>query len=436
VRELWLKFFDENGEPRRVQVDKKRFVVGRHSECDLTIVNPSLSRDHLEITNLDDEFFVSDLRSSNGTKLNGADLNAESSLRDGDVLLLGGEVQIDVEIKQKEIAAGASEVNAIAGANVSAEIPSTAFVSASTNQGAASSQPETKTSAIPLSFFIIAPLFGLLILAAIGVAAFLFGGEKKSDRGSDDEYVSRRETTPGRSTKEDSDDDDFPAPKPTTKVSPSTTTSGAQDSSTPVPLNSEDDKLEKNALSFARRIAVNDTNYVFTKDQLREIDSRVKSLKNSSAVRENLKAAAQNSAQFVSLAQSKGLKPQFLAAAALAKLGDQRGNPLATAQTILPILGDLKISLGNELTDDCLLIIAAYDQGERGEFRGLRTTIEILTKQVKGVSSSELRTIWFLKKQGKISDSEYQFVLRFLAIGTMMQNPKDFGVESPAIVFN
>jgi hypothetical protein len=47
-----------------------------------------------------------------------------------------------------------------------------------------------------------------------------------------------------------------------------------------------------------------------------------------------------------------------------------------------------------------------------------------------------MRTIWFLKKQGKISDSEYQFALRFLAIGTIMQNPKDFGVESPAVIFN
>jgi hypothetical protein len=44
----------------------------------------------------------------------------------------------------------------------------------------------------------------------------------------------------------------------------------------------------------------------------------------------------------------------------------------------------------------------------------------------------EIRTIWYLKKNNKITDSEYEFALRFLAVGTIMQNPKAFGVNTEA----
>jgi hypothetical protein len=48
-------------------------------------------------------------------------------------------------------------------------------------------------------------------------------------------------------------------------------------------------------------------------------------------------------------------------------------------------------------------------------------------------SSRAIRTIWFLEKQGKITPAEFEFALRFLAIGTITQNPKDFGVNAEAL---
>ena len=135
------------------------------------------------------------------------------------------------------------------------------------------------------------------------------------------------------------------------------------------------------------------------------------------------------------MAKSKGLKPQFLATAALARIGSQRGNPLQTAQSMLNVLGELKNVLGNELADENLLIIAAFEQGERGEFREMRNTVEVLSKQ-PGVDADRARTIWYLREKGKLSDAQYEFALRFLAIGTISQNPKDFNVETDAVVFN
>ena len=143
-----------------------------------------------------------------------------------------------------------------------------------------------------------------------------------------------------------------------------------------------------------------------------------------------------NASQFQSLAQSKGLKPQFLAVAALTEMGGNRGNPLEVAQKMLPIFGELRISLANNLADDNLLMIAAYDQGKAGKFKDLRNILEALAKKNPSVSPREIRTIWFLKKQEKITEAEYEFALRFLAIGTITQNPKDFGVNAEAVIFN
>jgi hypothetical protein len=75
------------------------------------------------------------------------------------------------------------------------------------------------------------------------------------------------------------------------------------------------------------------------------------------------------------------------------------------------------------------MMIAAYDQGEKGDFMRLRNTLQDLATKFPE-SSRVIRSIWFLQKQGKITDSEFDFALRFLAIGTITQNPKDFGVKA------
>ena len=151
---------------------------------------------------------------------------------------------------------------------------------------------------------------------------------------------------------------------------------------------------------------------------------------------ENLKAVKKNAAQFQSLAESKNLKAQFLAVAALAKIGNVRGDPLAVAQTMLPFLTDLKITLDNKLADDNLMIIAAYERGAAGKPRSLQSTLEAISKTTQTVSPREIRTIWFLKDKGKITDAEFNFALQFLAIGAITQNPKEFNVNTDAVTFD
>jgi hypothetical protein len=129
------------------------------------------------------------------------------------------------------------------------------------------------------------------------------------------------------------------------------------------------------------------------------------------------------------------MKPQFLAVAAITKLGNNRGNVLQTAQSMIEVLEKLGTHIGSELAEDSLLVVAAYDQGAAGEFLKMRNMLQQASNQFPE-SSRTIRTIWFLHKNGKISDAQFDFAVRFLAIGAITQNPKDFNVNAEELKFN
>ena len=65
-----------------------RTVIGRESSCDVTIVDPSVSRRHAELLHSDSGWLVRDTGSTNGTSVNGS-TTTQARLFDGDVLALG-----------------------------------------------------------------------------------------------------------------------------------------------------------------------------------------------------------------------------------------------------------------------------------------------------------------------------------------------------------
>ena len=424
MTELWLKYRDENGDDRRVLVAGSAFVIGRHSGCDLYIPNGQLSRQHVKIESFGEVFVVSDMGSSNGTTLNGAQVNDPVALKDGDVLNLGGGLDIVAEMVSDRPQAGRQP----AAADEDAESAGSASVGAGGQSSAASA---AGGSSIPTAVFIIAPALVIVFLVCGGGLLLFFGG---SGGGGNNR---NREISTYHPTPEDSPEDS-PTPRPTSTVSSNATTNPSPESSTqPTPeISDEKKKIEINAAAFLRRIALNDPTAFLRSNEVDLVGSKLSQFKSSSALAQNLKAVKSNASQFQSLAESKGLKPQFLAIAALAEIGGGAGNPLEVARQMLPVFGELRTSLANNLADDNLLMIASYDRGKAGKFNDLRNTLEALAKKNPSVSPREIRTIWFLKKQGKITDAEYEFVLRFLAIGTIAQNPKDFGVNAEAVVFN
>jgi pSer/pThr/pTyr-binding forkhead associated (FHA) protein len=71
-----------------VPVDRDWLVIGRGRGADIVIAEPTMSRAHAAIGYDGDRFFVQDLGSTNGTRVNGSP-EQKASLKDGDDVQLG-----------------------------------------------------------------------------------------------------------------------------------------------------------------------------------------------------------------------------------------------------------------------------------------------------------------------------------------------------------
>src|SRR5437899_2524523 len=75
----------------RYTLSNKPMIVGRGEECDIRVLDTSVSRRHVRIEKLGDEFFVLDMQSTNGTFVNDCpSLPGDPiPLQDGDYLRAG-----------------------------------------------------------------------------------------------------------------------------------------------------------------------------------------------------------------------------------------------------------------------------------------------------------------------------------------------------------
>ncbi len=74
----------------RHSIEGKRITIGRQDDNDIVLVGDMrVSRHHAMVEDRDGEWFLRDLRSRNGSYLNG-ERTTESLLRDGDRLKIGG----------------------------------------------------------------------------------------------------------------------------------------------------------------------------------------------------------------------------------------------------------------------------------------------------------------------------------------------------------
>jgi pSer/pThr/pTyr-binding forkhead associated (FHA) protein len=72
----------------RYVLDEHPVVLGRHPDCDLTLLDTNVSRRHAEIQPRGDRFVLVDLGSTNGSRVNGVRVT-EHELRDGYDLSFG-----------------------------------------------------------------------------------------------------------------------------------------------------------------------------------------------------------------------------------------------------------------------------------------------------------------------------------------------------------
>src|SRR6185503_7822620 len=73
---------------REFVFEQESVLIGRTSDCDVVLYDPGVSRKHARIFSDPGGYFVEDMGSSNGTKVNGAIIK-KKQLSDGDAISLG-----------------------------------------------------------------------------------------------------------------------------------------------------------------------------------------------------------------------------------------------------------------------------------------------------------------------------------------------------------
>jgi len=81
----WSLLADSGPEKGQIIPIKERTEIGRALDCDISILEPSLSRKHAQLSIDNGELIIEDLGSANGTYVNAKRIEKQS-LKDGDIL--------------------------------------------------------------------------------------------------------------------------------------------------------------------------------------------------------------------------------------------------------------------------------------------------------------------------------------------------------------
>jgi EAL domain-containing protein (putative c-di-GMP-specific phosphodiesterase class I) len=84
----YLEYHPEGEEPRRIPIDPLPFRIGRGSEATFVVHSRSISKVHAELARHGQKLTIEDLRSRNGTFVNGVRIAERVPLTDGDVVHL------------------------------------------------------------------------------------------------------------------------------------------------------------------------------------------------------------------------------------------------------------------------------------------------------------------------------------------------------------
>ncbi len=66
-------------------------TIGRSAECQIRLNNPGVSRKHAKIYSANDQFFIEDLGTPNGTRVNGDQIEKATRIQHGDLIQVAGE---------------------------------------------------------------------------------------------------------------------------------------------------------------------------------------------------------------------------------------------------------------------------------------------------------------------------------------------------------
>src|ERR1700738_1653838 len=135
---------EKGGAERRESFDKNEINVGRVQGNDLMLPKGNVSKHHARLLFRDGRFIVTDLKSTNGTYVNGRKIAQATIVREGDKIYIGDFI-VRVDLGGADVSPSADES---APHGVARAIARAAIASASGPSPPAQAQPTTMPAAL------------------------------------------------------------------------------------------------------------------------------------------------------------------------------------------------------------------------------------------------------------------------------------------------
>lgn len=382
----------------RVAVESTRFTIGRSHDNDLAIDDARLSRRHALIERFDGIVQISDCGSEGGTFVNGKRISGGVVLRNGDTVSVGPDCNMLVGIPDNS----AANKQTHAEQQVEPSAQSDAII------------PRLTPPVVAMASVV------LILLVAVPLIIFLSkDGGRRTGRASysrERQVEDEKKRTP-----------DLPRPEDARNA-------GSNNDSTSKAVTIEE--VEKVAVQFMRRISSDDKPYIFPPNAvgaLGDIKKRVEQYAQSSALVGALNSMTTAAQAIAAEARREGIEPGLVISTTLAEMEGARtpSDQTATARRILPDLLSLRKTLGTESADKSLILVAAYRMG--GGTKKSHPLLRTMTRAVKNPLTD--RNVWYLREHGSLDDEAYNFVVNFLALGVIAENPRKFNIAARPIVY-
>lgn len=381
--------------PEPVAVESARFTIGHGHDNDLAIEDSGLSRRHALIERFDGIIQISDCGSESGTFVNGKRINGGVVLRNGDTISIGAACNMLVGVR-------------------SADPEKQTQQHVASNAQSDAGMPQLTTPVIAAASVV------LILLIAVPLIIFLNrDGGRRANRVSyskEQQNEDEKKRTEGQPRAEDEPD--------------AGVNSDAQSKAVTI------EEVEKVAVQFMRRISSDDKPYVFPPNAvgaLGDIRKRVEQYSQSPALAGALNSMTTAAQAIAAEARREGIEPGLVISTTLAEGEGARapGDQMTTARRILPDLLSLRKTFGTESADKSLILVAAYKMG--GGTKKSHPLLRTMTRAVKNPLTD--RNVWYLREHGSLDDEAYHFVVNFLALGVIAENPRRFNIAAPPIAY-
>lgn len=73
---------------QQVKLEREQYILGRHPDCDIILDSAAVSRQHARAVQVGNSYFIEDMQSRNGTKVNNKRIEERIKLQDGDTVCI------------------------------------------------------------------------------------------------------------------------------------------------------------------------------------------------------------------------------------------------------------------------------------------------------------------------------------------------------------